>query len=276
MDETDNQNASLQRWEQALTYVVIAVVIGLVASVGLGVSGVAKGLWSLATIGSYHTESFWNFLGADGTSPFKLFDWDKAIWLIVIIPTVLTAILGWINDFDAWLRKTPAERADTRRKADERAFEARRRERVAKEAAKAAKVTRKQERADRKPLSGWRRLWLVVSALLAIPTYLIAADANSYAFVTVPATPAMATLSGQEWIDEGYWSAQRNRRELRGCILPTTRVMPGYNEGEYNVSCDRRPVNVFFDSILWALLPAILLAAIGLTTRWVYRGFKRP
>lgn len=115
-------------------------------------------------------------------------------------------------------------------------------------------------------MSGWRRLWIVASVLLGIPAYLIAVDSYRLKLYENYASLAEA----KRGLDLAMGLAQAR------CLTPpnSLKAYPsGYGEAHYlSFSCDT--FAQYFDAVPWALLPALILAAIGLTIRWIYRGFK--
>lgn len=120
---------------------------------------------------------------------------------------------------------------------------------------------------ETKPMSGWRRLWIVASILAGVPTYYIAADSDK----------AYGTRYGMTFAEvEKTYAGDVISETCEGKVSSYTTV--SYNrEGpvttyDLHASCQRTGSS--FRSFLWSLLPAILMAAIGLTMRWIYRGFR--
>jgi len=114
-------------------------------------------------------------------------------------------------------------------------------------------------------MSGWRRLWIVLSILLGVPAGLIAYDAQRhYVYERYTVETAQAGVDNE------------GRRAMRICSqVPRIAARQDEYGPDYTLSFSCKPKNAGFLAFLWALLPGALLAAIGLTSRWIYRGFKR-
>lgn len=203
-------------------------------------------------IGSkYPFQSVGDFLRLPGPQK-GLLAWDRSSLLMFA-----AALLGFgsegLDDMAAWLRKSPEQRQQERERA--RAQQATNRE--------VARAQKQQKKAARRPMSGWRRLWIVLSILLGAVTYLIEYDAYSRA-------SAFIEYQGN---NEDFWRLAHRTRALGNCDWATAKADTEYpNSHGYVVSCTNADPWLF--ASLWALLPAALMAAIGLTVRWIYRGFR--
>ncbi len=114
-------------------------------------------------------------------------------------------------------------------------------------------------------MSGWRRLWIVLSLLLGIPAGLIAYDAHDSTYAYVPYTAGMK--------NEAFWQAAYRHPVLQDCVWSTAEAMPPIGD-EAMVTCS---ISGALDmALVWALAPGLLLGALGLTIRWIYRGFRPP
>lgn len=143
--------------------------MGIVAT-GFGVAAFgcfAWGLWeligSLFTLivhGQYPFEPFWQTLGLEA-SPHKVMGWDRAWWLVLIIPSILYALadegLDFARELDDDGRQLAKKRMLRRRSDPDFArSEQRRRE-------------RKRKKRERGPMNGWQRLGVVLSILFGVP-----------------------------------------------------------------------------------------------------------
>jgi hypothetical protein len=108
---------------------------------------------------------------------------------------------------------------------------------------------------------GWQRLWIVLSILFGVPAFLIAYDINSRGFAEV-------AWAGD---NQAFWKAARQAPGLANCDWSTAKSDSSF-DGSAFVSC--KTTDPLTPALLWALFPAALMAAIGLTVRWVYRGFR--
>jgi hypothetical protein len=231
--------------------------------VGLGLATVFLGgafVWALATRAAdalfgwrYHFQSIGDYFGihvAAGDAGGKILGWDRSFLLLGAAMVAGYSASG-VQGFIEWAQKSPEERRHARQQAREANA------RIAKPQTK-IKFPHKELR---KRMSGWRRLWIVLSILLGAPTFLIAYT-DSRGFASVP-------WSGD---NNAFWSAARNTTELSNCDWATAKASPSYDGASYYVSCSTN--NAFWSALLWALLPAALMAIGGLTVRWVYRGFR--
>ncbi len=198
---------------------------------------------------NYHFQSIGDYLHLHEPHK-KIESWDRS-FLLVGIAFLAGGIAGGFSDAATWLRKTPEERRRERdiRKAAERAVNEEKSRKVA------------ERRAARKPMSGWRRLWIVASLLFGALTYLVAYDNYRRA-------SALMDFNGDS---EAFWMAAHHNRELGNCIWATAKA-DHWTGTTYMISCQNADPWLF--ASLWAFLPAIILAVVGITVRWVYRGFR--
>ena len=251
--------------------VVEAVAIGILllgAAAGIyGLGCVATGLWGLIGHGSFAGQPLWQFLHLQGPH-YKFLRWDRSFFLIVGGFT----LSHWANDggdeLVRWLSETPSQRAAARVAAKEKTELAAGNEKRRKEA---EELERPRKRSDRLPMSGWRRLWIVLSILIGVPTLLIAYHDGSHVNAYITADQKIQSLTGQQFWDQLALQAKRERSELGSCIPATVRMEHAY-EWSYSITCDRNDALV--PALLWALLPAALMWAVGKTMRWIYRGFR--
>ena len=119
-------------------------------------------------------------------------------------------------------------------------------------------------------MSGWRRVWVVLSILFGLPAAYIAYDTNM----------ARETFYGrtQAEIDDADWrgvEAQLNCTARTG----THRTLSSYtteDRGKFDVYFTCRKRNSLGFALALGLAPALLMAAVGLTMRWIWRGFRPP
>jgi len=198
----------------------------------------------------YGIQSIGHFLGLN--SPAKIFEFDRSFLLLAA--AIVAFFFAWIlQAFVDWAEKTP----DQRRRERERR----------KEAFKAQQQREREQKAERKaarkPMSGWRRLWIVLSIVFGALAFWVAFDANYRIWADVP-------WHGD---NDAFWSAAHANPQLHDCNWETAEAK--YPIGEmYTVYCITK--DPFTPALLWALMPALFMALVGLTIRWIYRGFRAP
>lgn len=144
--------------------------------------------------------------------------------------------------------------------------------------------------------SGWRRLWVVASILFGAPI-LIGAFQSYRDFEYLTDVPlyevrmrAEAALRNDMSCTrgDGQWTHRPAypERSVRAMVPPYSREYPGdptvppRELTNKIVEQDLMNVSVECEGTLpqswwWmAILPAAFMAAVGLTVRWVYRGFR--
>jgi hypothetical protein len=211
---------------------------------------------------NYHFESIGNFLGihvAMGELGRKVLEWDRSFLLLGAALATGYSATG-IQGFIDWAQKSPEQREQARQRARQQA-------RAASEAAaKNLKFQREQKaarKATKRPMSGWRRLWIVLSILFGLPAFLLAYDSSSSAYADI-------AWNGD---NKAFWSAAYADPALRDCDWQTAKAADAV--GAYvMVSCNTE--HPLFPALLWALAPAFLMAVVGLAVRWIYRGFRPP
>lgn len=114
-------------------------------------------------------------------------------------------------------------------------------------------------------MSGWRRLWIVLSIILGALAFLAAYDANSSGFAEVKYTDGMSNAA--------FWQKARESSALSDCDWTTAKADAGFSDSMFVTCTNKNPAGPAF---LWALAPAAFMAAAGLTIRWIYRGFRSP
>lgn len=201
----------------------------------------------------YSFQSIGDFLGIKGPHR-KVLAWDRAFLLLGgALASGYTAV--GVQGFIEWAQKSPAQRRRQRKLASEAWENQQRLEREKRTARKAA----------RRPMSGWRRLWIVLSILFAIPAALIAWQPQHSDLLTVKRGSA----------NDDVWAIARSRNGLSRCDWGTAQAKYLWNEDEgdlYSVECDDK--DPLTPALLWSFFPALLMAGVGLTIRWVYRGFR--
>jgi hypothetical protein len=240
-------------WKQRLN-VGSDVAIGVlaIASFLCGMAFVAicaeRGVYSLAGW-NYQFEPISHYLHVADRRE-RILSWDKS-WLLAGIALATGCLASWIGDFRQWLNKTPEQRrADAQAERDRLSTEqASKKERAA---------MRKQ---NRKPMSGWRRLWIVLSVIFGALAFTEAWHDYSHA-------SAWVAYDGNS---VAFWARARADEGLRGCDVSTMRT--GYQSGNgWWVSCDTS--DPFTPALLWFFAPGMAMAVIGLTVRWIWRGFR--
>jgi hypothetical protein len=239
---------------------------------GLGVAAVLFGSAFVCAIGTraadalfgwnFHFESIGNFLGihlAVGELGRKVLEWDRSFLLLGAALVTGYSATG-IQSFIDWAQKSPEQREQARQRARQQAGAA------SEAAARNLKFQREQKaarKATKRPMSGWRRLWIVLSILFGVPTFLLAYDSSSSAYADI-------AWNGD---NNAFWSAAYADPALRDCDWNTAKAANA--GGAYAmVSCNTK--YPLFPALLWALAPALLMAVVGLVVRWIYRGFRPP
>lgn len=117
-------------------------------------------------------------------------------------------------------------------------------------------------------LGGWWRLWVVASVLLGVLAFFIARDVKDVSSFRY----AMTEAEARAWVDEG-------KRRTHACDIMGHEAVEALGhdgqsdyQGSYSCTSDGQYISAF----LWFFAPGAFLAAIGLTLRWIYRGFRRP
>jgi len=117
-------------------------------------------------------------------------------------------------------------------------------------------------------MSGWRRLWIVLSVLFAIPTYIIAADNDD-------ARGSASNLTFEEVQKTYVVSLIKEPCEANTATSFTTvAYAPNDPVTRYNLEASCKRAGYQERAFMIALIPAFLMALAGLTARWVYRGFR--
>ena len=112
-------------------------------------------------------------------------------------------------------------------------------------------------------MSGWRRLWIVASILLGIPALIIGYDSEKQ-------FSSYQDAIGNE-SNAAFWARVRLAPALEDCDWGSAKAEHSYGKS-YRITC-RNP-NRHVAALMWASLPAFLLALVGLTLRWIYHGFR--
>jgi hypothetical protein len=197
----------------------------------------------------YPFVSIGTFFGIEGVHE-DFLGWDRSLLLLGLSIASGMGAAGFI-DLSEWARATPNERRLKREQA---------RRAVAKQHGE-ERQERAARKAARKPMSGWRRLWIALSVLFAIPTAFLAYEVNSRLGATI-------AYIGD---DEKFWRSAHEEPDLSGCNWRTAEATFRTGNGWW-VACQAHdPITPAF---LWALVPALLMAVGGLLVRWVYRGFR--
>lgn len=271
MPEQQSQQFARQL-SKLLEWLAIVTALAVFLSVVMGVSGIAHGLWSLVWRGHYAGQEFRLAVNLPELLQHKVFKWDKAWWFTLILPIFGCQIVEAFGNCSAWLVLTPAERQErrdkTRSEAETKGIQARDALRAQKEQARADQSKRAYPKNNEHTMSGWRRLWIVLSILFGLLAFFIAYSDASRAYVWVEPSSYVKAQQGQAFTDAFFVEASRSHAELNACVLATTKVSAD------TISCERDPFNVFFAALPWALLPGLLMMIVSLTVRWIYRGFR--
>ena len=112
-------------------------------------------------------------------------------------------------------------------------------------------------------MSGWRRLWITASILLGIPAILLGYEAEKHHIGYVD--------KYQGDTNGSFWKRAQGMPSLKDCDWGSATSSHMFGNS-YRIQCNNP--SRYFDAFLWGLLPALLMALIGLTARWIYRGFR--
>lgn len=112
-------------------------------------------------------------------------------------------------------------------------------------------------------MSGWRRLWITLSILFGVPATVAGYEAEKYLSTYVD------LYDGQT--NDGFWKMVKANPALSSCDWREANATKSFGK-TYRIQCRNLDAPVY--ALMWGLLPAFLMALIGLTSRWIYRGFK--
>jgi len=117
-------------------------------------------------------------------------------------------------------------------------------------------------------MSGWRRLWVVASILLGAPTLLIAMSVKDF----------QESMRNEKDVSVATRWVNDTTLEMRSRCNPKEVAKAEWDSygGGYTGYAYCTTKQQIALSFLFALLPGALLAALGLTIRWIYRGFRTP
>ena len=89
----------------------------------------------------------------------------------------------------------------------------------------------------KKPLSGWRRLWIVLSVLMGAPSFLIAWGENDQVVVYVTADSAIRSSKGQDFWNQ-LWAQARQEysSEFSSCVWRSARMDHAW-DWTYRIEC---------------------------------------
>ena len=260
MDQAQAKPSKLVEFFKAVAALGLLYCFG---SVVLGLFYGAAGFWGRGRHADFVGEPMWRYLNLDEPHGGVL-GWDRSIWLIGVGYIACRLAMAIHDRLSTTPDERAAKRAQAKREAETEASEQRHR-------VKAKALERSRKKANRPSMSGWRRLWIVLSILLGVPAFLIAYQDGSRGYAYIDASQETRSLKGQQFWNQLFEQAKHDRTELRSCIPATVRMDHSY-EWSYSITCDRR--DAFFPALLWALLPATLMWFIGKTIRWIYRGFR--
>lgn len=113
-------------------------------------------------------------------------------------------------------------------------------------------------------MSGWRRLWLTASVILGLPAAFLGYETEKHHVAYVDAYKGESNPT--------FWVRARQHADLKDCDWGSATADRDMFMNSYRVQCNNP--SRYFDAFLWGLLPALLMAVVGLTARWIYRGFR--
>jgi hypothetical protein len=115
-------------------------------------------------------------------------------------------------------------------------------------------------------MGGWWRLWVVASVLLGVPTWIISANTHDVSDYQSD----MTRVEAEAWVARAQAKVHRCGLSGKPDIAAQPDISGGLYSGSFYCTSDRQYILSYF----YALLPGAILAAIGLTGRWVFRGFR--
>lgn len=130
------------------------------------------------------------------------------------------------------------------------------------------------QKAQKQPMSGWRRLWIVLSVLFGLLTALAAHDEYNDVYTWYTPSSALDKLAGKDFYRALFAEASKQNAELKNCDLKTVDI--SRSGSDYIIKCKTHTAFAVTFALLWALLPAAFMYVTGKTARWVYRGFRPP
>lgn len=120
-------------------------------------------------------------------------------------------------------------------------------------------------------MSGWKRLWIVLSILLGLVS-----GAMAFGQVNAIDHEFAYQLNGIKFDPAAFKARAEMEPALRNCEWSTAKATAGSGMSGsrqlFRVRCNdwRR----YWITVLFSFLPALILSTIGLTVRWIWRGFK--
>lgn len=231
---------------------VVIGILGVAAfscGTAFGIVCAKRGIYSLAGW-TYHFEAISQYLHLTAARN-RILSWDKS-WLLAAVAAACALLASWTSDLRQWANKSPDQRrAETQAERDRLAAEnASKREQAA------------MRNKNRKPMSGWRRLWIALSVVFGLGAFALAWNANANVLADI-------SYDGN---DAAFWERARADAQLQACDPLTMRTVFRGTNGWY-VSCETK--DPFTPALLWSIVPALIMALIGLVVRWIYRGFRR-
>lgn len=267
MNEEITHRAGFSRVVPRVAELLISTaVLAAFASATVGIIFLVQGVWPMLTGGDFAGQSLGHFLNLQ--EPYhKILNLDRIWWLVLIAPALLMTLVGAASDAAEWASRSPMERREAarkRREIDQRLTEKRRQK------AEEAKKQKSRAKLGRGPMSGWRRLWIVLSLIIGVPVFAIAYDDASQVYISIEPNDRVKELNGQEFWNALYQQAREQYRSAKGCYRESIAMRHLY-ENQYSITCER---SAFFDALFFAALPSFFMWLVGLTIRWVYRGFR--
>lgn len=114
-------------------------------------------------------------------------------------------------------------------------------------------------------MSGWQRLWIVASILMGLPVGATVYSAASQASASVSYPAGMTSAQ--------FWQNAHREPQLSKCDWTTAKAEFPVGDS-WLVRCDTP--GALAAALPWALVPGLILGGIGLTVRWIFRGFRPP
>lgn len=145
--------------------------------------------------------------------------------------------------------------------------------------------------------NGWQRLGIFISAVIAVPSFLIAFESNRSVYLNYDVPIKLQKLTGQNFVNEVYWDARSKEGKLSSCVLSTISVTAdGFTldsetkasifkpnpldkkQGRWTsaiIKCEKATGRVVLDSLPDALVPFLIVFGIGYTFAWIASGFRQ-
>lgn len=123
-------------------------------------------------------------------------------------------------------------------------------------------------------MSGWLRLWLVLSLVIGLPVFFIQWNEDRHFWKYYEPSDVVQRAANGNVEDMLLVEAKFMIPELADCMDGTVEIRRVTYGSGYDIDCTLHGLDALFPAIWYAIFPAIFLFAVGWTIGWVYRGFR--